>query len=82
MSTAKGLRPVPGLDQPAEDRPCAAEGWVSYRYRGSFGWIGIGARNVDEALREAKRSVTRDAISVDRLEVWDGTGYVPAASDR
>lgn len=60
------------------DRPCAAAGLTSYRYRGRFGWIMIGARDLGDALREAGRS-TRDPIELARLQVWDGTGYVPAS---
>lgn len=58
------------------DRPCAAHGLTSYRYRGRGGWIMIGAHSHWEALREAGRSTVD--ITPDRLEVWDGERYVPA----
>lgn len=57
------------------DKPCAAPGLTSYRYRGAFGWVMIGARNDADALSEARRSV--DSATADRLEIWDGARYVP-----
>ena len=36
------------------DRPLAAKGLVSYRYRGRYGWIMIGAKDNADALREAR----------------------------
>ena len=56
------------------NRPCAAKGLLSYRYKGSFGWIMIGARDDKDALREARRS-TAAVVSVDRLERWNGERY-------
>jgi hypothetical protein len=38
----------------------------TYRYKGRFGWIYIGANSTAEALREAKRS-TDEEISVSKL---------------
>jgi hypothetical protein len=38
----------------------------TYRYRGRYGWIYIGANSTAEALREAKRS-TDEEISVSKL---------------
>lgn len=57
------------------EHPCAAPGLVSYRYLGRYGWIMIGARDNADALREAKRST--DNIDPSRLQVWNGTEYVP-----
>jgi len=54
------------------ERPCAAPGLISYRYRGRFGWIMIGARDDDDALREAARS-TDDPITLNNLECWSAT---------
>lgn len=62
-----------------EERPCAAEGLISYRYRGGHGWVMIGARNHDDALRESLRSA-RSGGDIARLEVWDSGRYVPAMS--
>ncbi len=55
------------------NRPCAAANLISYRCRGRFGWIMIGAKSDDDALSEARRSwpeATRD-----RIERWDGARY-------
>lgn len=61
-----------------EDRPLAAPGLISYRYKGRYGWIMIGARDEADALREVARS-TRDPITRDRLEIWCGSRYLPVA---
>lgn len=65
--------------QTVQDRPCAAAGLKSYRYRGESGWIMIGAENHDDALRESLRS-TQLGGDIARLEVWDRDHYVPAMS--
>lgn len=57
-------------------RPCAAAGLISYRYRGPYGWIMIGAKDDADALREARRS-TSAPITPANLEVWDGAAYAP-----
>lgn len=59
------------------DKPCAVEPYISYRCKGRFGWIMIGATNHADALSEARRS-SQEAI-VETLEVWNGTEYVSAA---
>ena len=56
------------------DRPMAAHGLTSYRYKGRFGWIMIGARDDQDALREAQRS-TSDKVSFDNLQIWGGESY-------
>lgn len=56
--------------------PLAAHPLTSYRLRGPYGWIMIGARDHADAMLEAARS-TRDPKR-ENLEVWDGTRYVPA----
>lgn len=63
---------------PAPDfhtRPCAAPGLFSFRARGPYGWIMIGAKDAPEALREARRST---AAPTD-LQVWDAIAgaYTP-----
>lgn len=59
---------------PMEDRPLAARGLTSYRLRGRYGYIMIGARDHEDAMREAARSTP----SPDRaaLEIWNGDRYV------
>lgn len=56
------------------EKPCAGPGLKSYRFKGFWGWIMIGARDDADAMREAARS------SVDPdpafLEVWNGERYV------
>lgn len=53
------------------DRPCAAPGLTSYRCRGRYGYIMIGARDVQDAWREARRSSDQPHD----LQVWDGAAY-------
>lgn len=59
------------------DKPLAADGLTSYRYRGRYGWIMIGATGHADALREAARSTT-EPIDPAHLQVWDGQAYVDA----
>lgn len=63
---------------PVHERPVAAVGLTSYRYKGRYGWIMIGATDHEDALREARRS-TGDKVDVANLQVWAGNGYVPIA---
>lgn len=46
----------------------AIAGLNTYRYKGRYGFIYIGATSTAQARNEAARS-TRDPISLDRLEV-------------
>ena len=59
-------------------RPCAAAGLTSFRYKGRYGFIMIGATNTEDALREARRSVTGPA-TVNNLDIWDAetARYLP-----
>jgi hypothetical protein len=58
------------------DRPCAAAGLLSYRYRGRYGWVMIGATDDADALREAGRSVDH-APTILRLERYVDGQYSP-----
>lgn len=60
--------------------PLAAPGLTSYRCRGryGYGWIMIGAKDDEDALKEARRSFP-DARAED-LQIWNGAMYVPASS--
>lgn len=58
------------------NKPLAANGLQSYRYRGRFGFVMIGARDDADALREAQRS-TADPVTADQLQRWTGTEYQP-----
>lgn len=56
------------------DKPVAAHGLTSYRYKGRYGWIMIGAKDDNDALREAQRS-TSDKVTMENLQVWKGSQY-------
>ena len=58
------------------NRPLADKGLLSYRYKGPFGWIMIGALDDAGALREAARSSSA-AIDRANLQYWNGFEYVP-----
>ncbi len=62
------------------NRPCAAPGLDSYRYRSNMGWVMIGAQSDAEALQEAARSLSSGAPERERLQKWDGREYVPVAT--
>jgi hypothetical protein len=61
------------FDRPVHDKPLAAAGLTSYRCRGRYGWIMIGAHNRHEAWSEAQRS--SDAADRNTLQVWTGDEY-------
>lgn len=66
--------------QAIHDRPLAAPGLTSYRYKGAYGWIMIGATNHSGALKEALRSLSHGGADMARLQVWDALAgcYVSA----
>lgn len=58
------------------ERPCAAHGLKSYRYRGLYGFVMIGATDDSHALSEAARSI--DGVAKpSKLEAWTGKHYAP-----
>ena len=57
------------------NKPLAAHGLVSYRYKGRYGWVMIGAVDNADALREAARSIGPAVPTIDNLEIWDGRRY-------
>lgn len=57
-------------------KPMAAEGLLSYRYKGPYGFVMIGAKDVDDALRQAQSSLTAGSASIDNLQVWNGSEYI------
>ena len=61
------------------DKPMASDGLISYRYRGRYGFIYIGASTDTEALLEAQRS-TDDKVTPDRLERYNGQRFVEVLS--
>ena len=52
------------------DKPMAAKGLKSYRYKGRYGPIMIGAKDHEDALNQAKRS-TSGNLGLENLEIWD-----------
>lgn len=59
---------------PVTDKPLAAPGLISYRCKGRYGWIMIGANDDLDALKEARRSSSE--AKAEDLQVWDGKSYV------
>lgn len=57
------------------NNPMASNGLITYRYRGRYGFIYIGASTDTEALSEAQRS-TDDKVTPDRLERYNGHHFV------
>ena len=57
----------------------ASNGLITYRYRGRYGFIYIGANTDTEALSEAQRS-TDDKVTPDRLERHNGLQFVGVLS--
>lgn len=73
-------------DQPAAkfwEQPLAVFPFRSFRYRGPFGWIMIGARDEADALRQAERSLDAKhlpAVEANLEEWFDLGGYVPVSN--
>lgn len=63
---------------PTHERPCAISGLISYRLKGPYGYILIGAVDHADAMREAERSTSDPCRPA--LEIWDTAAgrYVPA----
>lgn len=59
------------LSAPSCELPLAVKGLTSYRAKGRYGWIMIGAKNNADAMVQALRS----ASAVTDLQIWDGTSY-------
>lgn len=57
-----------------QDKPMAAKGLISYRYKDGLGYIMIGASDNADALSEAQRS-TSEKVVITNLEKWDGEKY-------
>ena len=62
------------------NKPLAAHNWTSYRYKGPYGWIMIGAKDVNDALKQANLSLVSGQAEIHHLEVWNGGTYVPAGA--
>lgn len=61
------------------DKPLAAAGLISYRYRGRYGFVMIGAHDDADALKQANRSLSTPDATIDRLEIYSAADlrYVP-----
>jgi len=57
------------------DKPLADSGLTSYRCKGAFGWIMIGAKDNEDAMREALRSSKH--AERESLQAWNGKEYAP-----
>jgi hypothetical protein len=55
------------------NKPMAAYGLTSYRLKGRYGYIMLGAKSDSEALREALRSTSK--AKIENLEIWNGSEY-------
>lgn len=62
------------MSRQAHDLPLASPGLTSYRYRGRYGWIMIGAQDDADALKQASRS-TGMPSTFDNLEVWSAQAF-------
>lgn len=60
----------------AADQPLARWPLKSFRYASQYGWVMIGAHDVNGALREAERSI-HGAADPAKLQVWRDHEYVP-----
>lgn len=56
---------------PTWDRPCAAPGLRSYRYRSRHGYVMVGAAHARDARAEVLRSIDPDTYNPMGLERWD-----------
>lgn len=63
------------MNSDSTNRPLAAKGLTSYRCKGLWGWIMIGAKDHHDAWREAQRS--GEFCKRSTLQIWDGKEYVP-----
>lgn len=61
------------MAQAVTDLPLAIPGLLSYRCKGRYGWIMIGAPDDLDALNEARRS--QADVSPDGLQRWNGSAY-------
>jgi hypothetical protein len=55
------------------NKPMAAKGLLSYRCKGRYGFIMIGAKDDQDAFNEAKRS--SPFVKREDLEKWNGEKY-------
>lgn len=65
------------------EKPWAAEGFTSYRYKGYFlGYVMLGATDHIDALQKASDALPpMTAITQDKLDIYVGDAYVPATEE-
>lgn len=61
------------------NKPMASKGLTSYRYKGPYGYIMIGAKDHKDALSEAARSLSSGSPSRHNLEIWFNDRYISVA---
>lgn len=66
---------------PVTSKPLAASGYLSYRYRQPHGFVMIGAKDDEDALIQAGRSI-EGTPQLTALERWNGTTYSPVVADK
>lgn len=64
------------------DKPMAAAPWKSYRYKGPYGWVMIGANDDVDAFKEAKRSLSTETAVFAHLQRWNGEEYVGVIDEK
>lgn len=65
-----------------QDKPMASEGYTSYRYLSTTGYLMIGALDHFDALQEASRSLPNaTAITQERLDVYVDGAYTSATAE-
>jgi hypothetical protein len=69
------IKEIEGDGMNHQNKPMAATGLTSFRYDIGHGYVMIGARDITDALSEAKRSID-GIVENRRLQIWDGSGYV------
>lgn len=72
-NTAKAISRIADRQEAPHNRPLAVAGLTSYRARSPYGWVMIGAKNIEDALNEARRSTPNPT----NLQVWNGQRYTP-----
>lgn len=65
------------------EKPWAAEGFTSYRYKGHLlGYVMLGATDHMDALQKASDALpSRTVITQDKLDIYIGGVYVPATEE-
>ena len=63
------------------DKQLAEAGLLSFRYKGRYGWIMIGAKSTVGALVEAQRSLNDGIAIISNLQEWNGEEYVQSVYD-